>query len=86
MHGRVGHGGAGNAGSLCEAVVSAPLIWSGRVENRTDRNTAVPRVPPIWRKNVTDEVATPISRGGDSVLHGQDERLHVAAEADAQDA
>ena len=35
----------------------------GRVVNRIDRNAAVPIVPPIWRKKVTDEVATPISRG-----------------------
>ena len=32
------------------------------VENRTDRNTAVPSVPPIWRKNSDDDVATPMSR------------------------
>ncbi len=32
--------------------------------NRMDRNTAVPSVPPIWRKNVVDAVATPMSRGG----------------------
>ena len=31
--------------------------------NRMDRKTAAPIVPPIDRKNVTDEVATPISRG-----------------------
>ena len=29
----------------------------------TERKTAVPRVPPIDRKNVTELVATPISRG-----------------------
>ena len=32
------------------------------VENSTDRNTAVPRVPPICRKNSDDDVATPMSR------------------------
>ena len=31
--------------------------------NRIDRKTAAPSVPPIDRKNVTDEVDTPISRG-----------------------
>ena len=34
------------------------------VLNRMDRNTATPRVPPIWRKNVAELVATPISDGG----------------------
>ena len=28
-----------------------------------ERNAAVPIVPPIWRKKVTEDVATPISRG-----------------------
>ena len=37
---------------------------SPTVENRIDRKTAVPSVPPIWRKNVADEVATPMSCGG----------------------
>jgi len=31
--------------------------------NRIDRKAATPMVPPIWRKNVTDDVATPISCG-----------------------
>ena len=39
-------------------------MLSVTVENRIDRNTAVPSVPPIWRKNVADEVATPMSCGG----------------------
>ena len=34
------------------------------VEKRTDRNTAVPSVPPICRKKSDDEVATPMSRTG----------------------
>ena len=42
---------------------SADEILSGTVENRIDRKTAVPSVPPIWRVNVADDVATPISRG-----------------------
>ena len=60
---------------------SALPILSGSVVNRIDRNAATPIVPPIWRKNVTDDVATPISRGRDGVLHGQDDRLEVEAEA-----
>ena len=32
--------------------------------NSTDRKIATPSVPPIWRKNVADDVATPMSRGG----------------------
>ncbi len=42
---------------------NALRMLSPAVENRIDRNTAVPSVPPTWRKKVADEVATPISRG-----------------------
>ena len=31
--------------------------------NRIDRKIAVPSEPPTWRKKVTAEVATPMSRG-----------------------
>ena len=44
--------------------VKAETIDSGSRLNSTERNTAVPRVPPIWRKKVADEVATPMSLGG----------------------
>ena len=40
------------------------MIFSDAVENRIDRNTAVPSVPPIWRVKVAVEVATPICCGG----------------------
>ena len=40
-----------------------PPISVGSGVNRIDRKAAAPIVPPIWRKKVTDEVATPISRG-----------------------
>ena len=42
--------------------IRPPTSVGSRV-NSTDRKAAVPIVPPIWRKKVTDEVATPISRG-----------------------
>ena len=45
---------------------------------------ATPNEPPIWRKNVADEVATPISRGEHGVLHGEHEHLHHDAEAEAE--
>ncbi|GAB6983724.1 hypothetical protein JCM10369A_02480 [Nocardioides pyridinolyticus] len=32
--------------------------------NGTERKTATPSVPPIWRENVAELVATPISPGG----------------------
>src|SRR5665648_432265 len=54
---------AWNAG-VCAAARNAAPILSPTVENRIDRNTAVPSVPPIWRKNSDDDVATPMSRGG----------------------
>ena len=40
------------------------MILSPTVLNRIDRKTAVPIVAPIWRKNVTEDVATPMSCGG----------------------
>ena len=53
---------AWNSGpARCRFIASAML--PGTVENRIDRNTAVPMVPPIWRVKVAVEVATPISRG-----------------------
>jgi hypothetical protein len=39
-------------------------ILSLALENSSDRKIAVPRVPPICRVKVADEVATPMSRGG----------------------
>ncbi len=42
---------------------NASAILPGRLVSSTDRKMAVPSVPPICRKNVTDEVATPISFG-----------------------
>ena len=38
-------------------------MFSAALEKRIERNTAVPSVPPIWRVNVAEEVATPMSRG-----------------------
>ena len=35
-----------------------------RVLNSTASEIAAPKVPPIERKNVTELVATPMSRGG----------------------
>ena len=40
------------------------MIFSPAVENRIDRNTAVPSAPPICRVKVAVEVATPIWFGG----------------------
>ena len=40
------------------------MIFSPAVENRIDRNTAVPSAPPICRVKVAVEVATPIWVGG----------------------
>ncbi len=54
---------AWNAGSVAAARNASPTRWA-TVENSSDRNTAVPTVPPICRKNVADAVATPMSRGG----------------------
>ena len=42
----------------------ASAILSPAVENTTDSKIAVPSVPPICRKNVTEEVVTPMSRAG----------------------
>jgi len=47
-----------------EMVANADAILLPTVLNRMDRNTAVPSVPPICRKKVADEVATPMSRAG----------------------
>ena len=59
-------GCAASAAANCGVFRTESNAWAslpGSVVSRTDRNTAVPRVPPFCRKNVTDEVATPISRG-----------------------
>ena len=53
--------GTAGVGATC---ANAETIASGSRVNSTERNTAVPRVPPIWRKNVADDVATPMSLGG----------------------
>ncbi len=45
-------------------LVNASLIFSPTLLNSMDRKTAVPRVPPMERKNVAEAVATPMSRGG----------------------
>ena len=37
-------------------------MLSAALVNRIERKTAVPSVPPIWRVNVAEEVATPMSR------------------------
>ena len=75
---------AWNAGSVRAADVNAVEILSGSVENRIEKKTAVPTVPPIWRKNVDDggdHAHVPRGRG---VLHGEHQRLHAAAEAEAE--
>ncbi len=36
-------------------------MLAGITENRIDSSTAVPSVPPIWRKKVAELVATPMS-------------------------
>ncbi len=73
------------AGSRWPAAASWPAMFVLACENRMDRKIAVPSEPPTCRKNVVDEVATPMSRGVDGVLHGQHDRLHVQAEAGAED-
>ena len=47
--------------------------------------TAVPNEPPIMRKKVALDVATPEILVGDGVLHGHHQHLHDQAEADAED-
>ena len=42
----------------CSAMLPVTVL------NTMDRKIAVPSVPPSWRKNVDDPVATPMSRGG----------------------
>ena len=54
---------ARNAGSL-NASANRAAMRSPTVPNRIDRNTAVPSVPPICRKNVAELVATPMSVAG----------------------
>ena len=52
-----------SAGFNVDSFCIAPVMFVGMSVNRTDRSTAVPMVPPIWRKNVAALVATPMSRG-----------------------
>jgi hypothetical protein len=47
--------------SAARAVADTMFAVTG--PKSTDRNVAAPSVPPICRKNVTDDVATPISCG-----------------------
>ena len=54
---------AWNAG-VPTAAANAVRMLSPTVENRIDRKTATPSVPPICRKNVADAVATPMSLAG----------------------
>jgi len=54
---------AWKAGVAAAARKASPIRWP-TVENRIDRKTAVPRVPPICRKNSDDDVAVPMSFGG----------------------
>ena len=68
-------------GATC---ANAETIASGSRVNSTDRNTAVPSVPPICRKNVAEEVATPMSLGRHRVLDRQDQRLHVEPETETE--
>ena len=42
--------------------VNSALKFVGITVNSSDSSTAVPSVPPIWRKNVEALVATPMSR------------------------
>ncbi len=49
--------------------------------NRIDRKIAVPSEPPTCRKNVTDDVATPMSRGSTEFCMASTMRLHVHARA-----
>ena len=46
------------------AATARPWMLAASVLNRTARAIAAPNVPPIERKNVTELVATPMSRGG----------------------
>ena len=54
---------AWNSGVVAAVWNAAPIL-APTVENRIERNTAVPSVPPICRKNSDDDVAVPMSRGG----------------------
>jgi hypothetical protein len=57
---------AWNAGSVWAADVRLLVILPGSVENRIEKNTAVPSVPPSWRKKVELAVTTPMSRAGEA--------------------
>jgi hypothetical protein len=63
--GRVESGWAAAAFSkaaVCCTGLRAPAILSGTSEWVTGRKTATPMVPPICRKKVVEDVATPMSR------------------------
>ncbi len=49
---------------VAAAEISASRMVSVTREKSSDRNAATPMVPPIWRKNVADDVETPMSCGG----------------------
>ena len=65
-------GSANTAGSwvalessdITVGLAKASVTVSSRRLKRMERKTATPKVPPIWRKKVAEEVATPISRAG----------------------
>ena len=82
---RVGFGDDGccNAG-VWDVFSNSSAMLPPTVLNRIDRNTATPSVPPIWRKNVAELVATPISDGRHGALHDQQQRLHAVAEPEAE--
>lgn len=50
--------------ALVSVGLSVRAVWMfvGNTVNSSDSSTAVPSVPPIWRKNVEALVATPMSR------------------------
>jgi hypothetical protein len=61
------------------AATKAFLPLSLTLLNSTDRNTATPSVPPIWRKKVAALVAIPMSRGSTTACTAG-ERLHGVTE------
>ena len=48
---------------LIVGLAKAALRVSGMRLKTTEKITATPSVPPIWRKKVDEDVATPMSRG-----------------------
>ena len=67
------------------AAPNAAAMFFGRVLNRIDRKTATPSVPPICRKNVADDVATPMSRGETAFCTARIIGCMAVAEAEAED-